>query len=300
MPVIGSAELAPIRRLIEIAGSDTGQSRRVANFLLAWWNAGDCGGFDLTDLWMVNKKIADDMLATAAFVATHREYPNSYGLKGNFETLVALWRPQLLQKTTCQAPPSLQDIRNETASLFSSRWLSPCAIKSSWRQPPTPIRPDSYPPPRRCRAACLPAKLTRIRCWLPLAEAQDAVARLEATAATASSAVVEGLRARVAYREAAGWLAHAHTWIHPRDLALRDAGLTGSYTAAALAGRLDAELPTMTAAGQQARRRAIRRRGRQRAPPGPALAPARRAPHLAAGRRRPRPCGKPSAPWAGR
>ena len=81
----------------------------------------------------------------------------------------------------------------------------------------------------------------------PLAEAQDAVARLEASAAAASPAVVEGLRARVAYREAAGWLAHAHTWIHPRDLALRDAGVTGSYTAAALAGRLDAELPTMTA-----------------------------------------------------
>ena len=82
---------------------------------------------------------------------------------------------------------------------------------------------------------------------LPLAEAQDTVARLEATVAAASPAVVEGLRARIAYREAAGWLAHAHTWIHPRDLALRDAGLTGSYAAAALAGRLGAELPTMTA-----------------------------------------------------
>lgn len=62
----------------------------------------------------------------------------------------------------------------------------------------------------------------------PLAEAQDAVARLEASAAAASPAVVAGLRARVAYREAAGWLAHTHTWVHPRDLALRDAGVTGS------------------------------------------------------------------------
>jgi hypothetical protein len=53
------------------------------------------------------------------------------------------------------------------------------------------------------------------------------------------------------YREAAGWLAHAHTWIHPRDLGLRDAGLTGSYAAAALAGRLSAELPTMTARDSQ-------------------------------------------------
>jgi hypothetical protein len=96
MPVIDTAELAPIRRLIEIARSDTGQSRRVANFLLAWWNAGDCGGFDLTDLWMLDKKIADDMLATVAFVARHHEYPNSYGFRTDFETLVALWRPQLL------------------------------------------------------------------------------------------------------------------------------------------------------------------------------------------------------------
>jgi hypothetical protein len=81
----------------------------------------------------------------------------------------------------------------------------------------------------------------------PLADAQDAAARLEASTAAASPAVAEGLRVRIAYRETAGWLAHGHTWVHPRDLALRDAGLTGSYTAAALAGRLDAELPTMAA-----------------------------------------------------
>jgi HTH DNA binding domain len=85
----------------------------------------------------------------------------------------------------------------------------------------------------------------------PLVDAQDAVARLETLATTASAAVADGLRARIAYREAAGWLAHTHTWIHPRDLALRDAGTTGSYAVAALAGRLDAELPTMTTAGSR-------------------------------------------------
>src|SRR5271165_3461178 len=83
----------------------------------------------------------------------------------------------------------------------------------------------------------------------PLADAADAMARLEASVAAASPAAIEGLRARIAYREAAGWLAHAHVWVHPRDLALRDAGLTGSYAVAALAGRLDAELPTMTLGG---------------------------------------------------
>jgi hypothetical protein len=67
----------------------------------------------------------------------------------------------------------------------------------------------------------------------PLAAAQDALARLEASAAAASAAVQEGLRARIALREAAGWLAHHGSWIHPTDLALREAGLGGSYTAAA-------------------------------------------------------------------
>jgi hypothetical protein len=43
----------------------------------------------------------------------------------------------------------------------------------------------------------------------PLADAADARARLEASAATASPGVAEGLSARVAYREAAGWLAYA-------------------------------------------------------------------------------------------
>ena len=72
--------------------------------------------------------------------------------------------------------------------------------------------------------------------------------------------------------------------------------LTGSYAAAALAGRLDAELPTMTALDSQARRRAVRRVAGSRAPPGTALAPARRAPHLAAGRRRRGRAGNPRLP----
>ena len=85
----------------------------------------------------------------------------------------------------------------------------------------------------------------------PLARAQDAVARLEARADAAAPVIAEGLRARLAYREAAGWLLFARVGIHPRDLALRDAGLTGSYGPAALAGRLEAELPATTAQGYE-------------------------------------------------
>ena len=81
----------------------------------------------------------------------------------------------------------------------------------------------------------------------PLARAQDAMARLEARAEMASEAVAEGLRARLSYLEAAGWLRCAHVWIHPRDLALRDNAVTGSYAAAMAADRLSEVLPATMA-----------------------------------------------------
>jgi hypothetical protein len=83
----------------------------------------------------------------------------------------------------------------------------------------------------------------------PLARAQDAVARLEAAAGAASPVVAEGLRGRLAYQEAAGWLRCAHVWVHPNDLALRDNGMTGSYGVAAQAGRLGAEMPSTVGRG---------------------------------------------------
>lgn len=71
---------------------------------------------------------------------------------------------------------------------------------------------------------------------LPLCTATDLLARLDARAEAATAGIREGLIARLAYLEAAGFLAHAHTWAHPLDLALRERGLTAS---AALAARAD-------------------------------------------------------------
>jgi hypothetical protein len=88
--------LAALRRLVAIAQSDTGQSKRVANFLLAWWNAGDCGGFDLTDLWGLDRAIADDILSVIQLIALRHSYPDSYGFSPQFEQLVKDWRPQLV------------------------------------------------------------------------------------------------------------------------------------------------------------------------------------------------------------
>ena len=70
--------------------------------------------------------------------------------------------------------------------------------------------------------------------FMALADASDALARLDARVATATDVVRDGLLARLALTEAAGFLAHAHAWVHPLDLALRDAGLTAPAALAAL------------------------------------------------------------------
>lgn len=82
-----------LERLIEIARGDTGQSRTVANFLLAWWNAEECGGFDLTDVWGVDRSIASDMLTVFSLMTARRQYPDAMGYGKQFEAIVHAWRP---------------------------------------------------------------------------------------------------------------------------------------------------------------------------------------------------------------
>ena len=84
-----------LMRLFRIARSDTGQSRVVADFLLAWWNAESCGGFDLSDLWAVDQAIRDDMLAVVTFLVRCGAYPSSFGLSERFGEVLARWRPHL-------------------------------------------------------------------------------------------------------------------------------------------------------------------------------------------------------------
>lgn len=86
------AGIDALERLVAIAKSDTGQSRRVANFLLAWWNASDQGGFDLTDLWNVDRAIASDMIAVFTLLAQYRHYPDALGLELDFHQIIKQWR----------------------------------------------------------------------------------------------------------------------------------------------------------------------------------------------------------------
>lgn len=84
-----------LNRLLAAAQKDTGQSRRVADFLLAWWNADSCGGFDLTDLWAVDEEIAEDMVTVFAYVARANKYPDVIGYAAQFKSIVRSWRPEL-------------------------------------------------------------------------------------------------------------------------------------------------------------------------------------------------------------
>jgi ribosomal protein L17 len=83
-----------VERLIGIARRDTGQSRKVASFLMAWWNAEECGGFDLTEVWGVHTPIAVDMLRVSALPAEYRQYPDALSYGKQFEAIVRAWRRQ--------------------------------------------------------------------------------------------------------------------------------------------------------------------------------------------------------------
>lgn len=89
-------EEAALERLIEIARRDTGQSRRVADFLLAWWNAGQCGGFDFTTAWGVDDAIAADMVTVFGLIVRVNNYPDTLGYEAEFNAIVREWRPELI------------------------------------------------------------------------------------------------------------------------------------------------------------------------------------------------------------
>ena len=84
--------LAALGRLCAIAQRDTGQSRRVANFLLAWHNAQENGGWDPTDLWQLDTTVAQDILAVLALASERHQYPGDLGFKAEIEAIWLLWR----------------------------------------------------------------------------------------------------------------------------------------------------------------------------------------------------------------
>jgi hypothetical protein len=85
-----------LARLIDLAKGDTGQSRRAANFLLAWWNGDDWGHFDITDLFGVDLVVSQDMVTILDFLSRHPGaiYADAFGYRPDMETLICRWRSE--------------------------------------------------------------------------------------------------------------------------------------------------------------------------------------------------------------
>ncbi len=81
-----------IGRLLVVAAQDTGQARRVADFLLAWHNAGENGGWDPVDLWSVDTAIADDMLLVLGLIRESHRYPGDIGFGEEIQAVWESWR----------------------------------------------------------------------------------------------------------------------------------------------------------------------------------------------------------------
>ncbi len=83
--------------LIPVARSDTGQSRRVANFLLAWWNGPDLGHLEVVDIASIDRELAEAMCVILLFLGQHgMEYANLWGRRKDMEDLFDLWRSHLI------------------------------------------------------------------------------------------------------------------------------------------------------------------------------------------------------------
>lgn len=96
--LLSRLEQEALARLLDHAQGDTGQSRKVADFLLAWWNSASCGAFDLTTLWGVDEPIAADMVTVFAMIARVRRYPDALGYSKPFAAVLRAWRPELNQE----------------------------------------------------------------------------------------------------------------------------------------------------------------------------------------------------------
>jgi hypothetical protein len=94
IPTDHDAALSALTRLIPIALSDTGQARRVANFLMAWWNGPDLGHFEIADMFGLDVAIANDITTVIGYLGQRPGaiYIDSLGFAEEMQDIIAHWR----------------------------------------------------------------------------------------------------------------------------------------------------------------------------------------------------------------
>jgi hypothetical protein len=96
----GDTACDALRRLFDVARRDTGQARRVADFLLAWHNTEENRGWDPTDLWSVDDVIAEDMLTVLMLIWKSQRYPGDLGFRNEVEAVWRAWRGDSKDRST--------------------------------------------------------------------------------------------------------------------------------------------------------------------------------------------------------
>lgn len=92
---ITADEAAVPERLMVHARRNSGQGRRVADPLPAWWNSGGCGAFDRTSLWSLGTAIVADMTILFGLIGRIHRYPDILGYEAKFKAIVQGWRLEL-------------------------------------------------------------------------------------------------------------------------------------------------------------------------------------------------------------
>jgi hypothetical protein len=89
-------EQAALAFCFRAARGDSGGQRRVRQFLFAWHNAGELGGFDFADLWSLDEKHLDAVLTVTLMIARGQTgyYPHHYGYEADMEALIETYGPE--------------------------------------------------------------------------------------------------------------------------------------------------------------------------------------------------------------
>jgi hypothetical protein len=93
-PMPTQAEIEALDRLFKIAKDGTADSRRVADFLLTWWDAGRNGGFDLTAMWSLDEEIRRDLVIAFDLIGREHSYPDDWGYVPGIREVIQRWRPE--------------------------------------------------------------------------------------------------------------------------------------------------------------------------------------------------------------
>ena len=98
MVYLNESQKAALENLIDLAKRNTGQSERAANFLLAWWDAPNLGGFDLSDLWSLDQRYSTDVLCVLDFIVSNQgTYPDELGYEKDFVAIISRYRKDKLK-----------------------------------------------------------------------------------------------------------------------------------------------------------------------------------------------------------